>query len=155
MGSGKRGAAAPWVIALVALACSIWAVVDFVAAARPDAPAHVTLQQSAQSAARGPIELHRLLPAAPEDVGTLVLVDGTVIGKGDRDGFWVRDLRDNVVRVRSSERPESGKAVRVVGRLARLAGTAHPPSGAEPGDRVVAGLQVVASGPGAIEAPVD
>ncbi|HEX7090044.1 MAG TPA: hypothetical protein VF192_07895 [Longimicrobiales bacterium] len=113
-----------WGIGLVAILISVWAVLDFVDAVREEAVrgAGAPLAAEAPRSPRDAIELHRLLPDATDDLGTLVRVDGTVaavIG----DGFWLRDLRDNVVFIvdpRASRRRrdaelKAGSAVTVVG----------------------------------------
>ncbi len=147
----RSGAAAAWLIGATAAGCGVWAVADFVLAARPDGPA-VTVLAETPARPGGPVELHQLLGEGEDAAGVLVRVDGNVVGAPDAGGFWVRDLRDNVVYVASDERPRSGAAVRVLGRLARVSG---PTAGARaaPADAplVVRDLRIVASGPAAVE----
>ena len=145
----QSGAAAAWLIGAAAAGCGVWAVADFVRAARPDAPAVVLAEAPARPGAA--VELHQALSRGEDAAGALVRVDGNVVGNPDAAGFWVRDLRDNVVYVASGERPRSGAPVRVLGRLARVGGSsaqAGPPSDAS---RVVRDLRIVASGPAAVE----
>jgi hypothetical protein len=69
------------------------------------------------------IELHRLLPHATRQLGTEVRLDGTVVDAATGPGFWVRDLRDNVVFVdnHGAAAPvEPGDPVRVLGSVALL-----------------------------------
>jgi len=90
-----------WGIGGVALLLSVWAVFDFVDAMREEAARGVAPSTAAEQPPPSPldaVELHRLLPDATDDLGALVRVDGTVAAVG-RDGFWVRDLRDNIVYV--------------------------------------------------------
>jgi hypothetical protein len=113
-----------WGIALVATLIAVWAVLDFVAALREEAVRGVGVPLAAEvrPSPRDAIELHRLLPDATDDLGTLVRVDGTVVAVV-ADGFWLRDLRDNVVfildprtgRRRRGAELKTGAAVTVVG----------------------------------------
>lgn len=113
-----------WGIGLVATLISVWAVLDFVDALREEAVRGVgaPLAAEAPRSPRDAIELHRLLPDATDDLGMLVRVDGTVAAVV-RDGFWLRDLRDNVVfivdprpsRKRRDAELTAGAAVTVVG----------------------------------------
>ncbi len=144
----RSGAAAAWLIGVAAAGCGVWAVADFVLAARPDAPAVVLAEAPARAGAA--VELHQALAQGEDAAGALVRVDGNVVGAADAAGFWVRDLRDNGVYVASGERPRSGAAVRVLGRLARVSG---PPLQVGPADAslVVRGLRIVTSGHAAVE----
>ncbi|HEX9109479.1 MAG TPA: hypothetical protein VF832_19695 [Longimicrobiales bacterium] len=146
----RSGAAAAWLIGAAAAGCGVWAVADFVLAARPDAPAAVLAVAPARSGAA--VDLHQVLDQGEDAAGALVRVDGTVVGDPDAAGFWVRDLRDNVVYVASAERPRSGAAVRVLGRLARFGGPAGARLG-PPADAplVLRDLRIVTSGPAAVE----
>ncbi len=149
-----RGAAAPWFIGLAAVGCGVWAVMDFVAAARPDAPVVVAVDPpAAHSAAGRPVELHRLLADGDglDDVGALVAVDGTVAGAPGASGFGLRDLRDNVVWIDSGARPREGALVRVVGRLDRMAAGPAPARAPAGAGTVVRDVRVAATGPAALE----
>jgi hypothetical protein len=106
-----------WAVGALAAACAIWAVADFVTAARADAPDERILAERSAERSSNAVELHRLLPDASAHVGREVRVDGTVVGAGTAGGFFVRDLRDNVVFVGSPARPGAGTAVRVEGVL--------------------------------------
>ena len=101
MRRASLGAGWAWGIGAVALLLSVWAVLDFLDAMREEAARGVVTSTAAEQAPPSPldaIELHRLLPDATNDLGALVRVDGTVAAvRGD--GFWVRDLRDNIVYV--------------------------------------------------------
>ncbi len=150
----RRGAAAPWFIALAAAGCGIWAVVDFLGAARPDAPAVVAMDApAARSAGDPPVELYRLLADGDclDDVGTLVTVDGTVADAAGGSGFWLSDLRDNVVWIDSGARPRAGDVVRVVGRLERMAAGAPPTRAPANAGTIVHDVRVAAAGPAAVE----
>lgn len=150
----RSGAAAPWLIGMAAAGCGVWAVVDFVAAARPDAPAAVVAEATpARDAAGRAVELHRLLADGDllDDVGALVSVTGQVVDPVGGGGFWVRDLRDYVVRVTSGERPRAGARVRVVGRLDRLAALPRLAEPTDDGASVLRGVQVVARGAAALQ----
>lgn len=149
-----RGAAAPWLIGLAAVGCGMWAVVDFVAAARPDAPGVVAVDPPATRAAAGrPVELHRLLADGDglDDVGALVAMDGTVAGAPGAAGFWLRDLRDNVVWIDSGAQPRAGALVRVVGRLERMAAGPAPARAPAGAGTVVRDVRVAAAGPAALD----
>lgn len=122
-----------WLIAAVAVVLLVWAVLDFV---RLNSDAPIMLAQAPRAAELAPallasnaIALHRLLPDATDDLGTLVRLDGTVVGAVTAHGVWVRDMRDNVVFVVATQLGndavplsslEAGDAVRIVGRVARL-----------------------------------
>ncbi len=148
----RSGAAAPWLIGMAAAVCGTWAVLDFVAAARPDAPALVGAAPAPRDAADQAVELHRLLADGDilDDVGALVSVSGQVVGPVDDAGFWVRDLRDNTVRVSSAARPGVGARVRVVGRLERLPPAPHLTVSPGDGASVVRDVQVVPRAPAAV-----
>lgn len=131
MRRASLGAGWAWGIGLAALVLSVWAVLDFMDAMREEA-ARGTVTAAAAEPAPSPldaIELHRLLPDATDDLGTLVRVDGTVAAVFD-GGFWVRDLRDNVVYVALPARArkrggsaavEPGAAVSVLGVVGLIA----------------------------------
>src|SRR5690606_26608946 len=106
-------------------------VLDFMDAMREEAARGVVTTAAAEPAPSplDAIELHRLLPDATDDLGTLVRVDGTIAAVVG-DGFWVRDLRDNVVYVvlpsrarkrRGTEEVEPGAAVSVLGVVGLVA----------------------------------
>ncbi len=150
----RRGVAAPWLIGLVAVGCGVWAVVDFVGAAQPDEPTAMARTVPVTPVARGrAAELHRLLADGDglDDVGALVSVHGTVVGAARGDGFWVRDLRDNVVWVVSTARPHAGAAVRVTGRLDRMDAGARPEPAPPGAGTLVRDVRVLADGPAAVE----
>ena len=79
----------------------------------------------------------------------LVNLDGTVVGEPDPAGFWVRDLRDNVVYVASGARPRAGASVRVVGRLEHTGVRRRAPR--LPDGALVDDVRVAAGGPAAVE----
>ena len=132
MRRASLGAGWAWGIGAAALLLSVWAVLDFVEAMREEAARGVVASPAAEPAPPSPldaIELHRLLPDATDDLGALVRVDGTVAAVAG-DGFWVRDLRDNVVYVvlpargwkrRGDAELEPGAAVSVLGVVALVA----------------------------------
>jgi hypothetical protein len=127
-----------WSIMTAALVLLIMAVVDFV---NPGSGETVDLRPVAAATERlgrgaaAPTELHHLLPDASADLGRAVQVAGTIIGQVSDAGFWIRDLRDNVVFVGADEgaaagvHPRTGGAVRVRGVVALF-----PP--AEPDERL-------------------
>ncbi|HET9983930.1 MAG TPA: hypothetical protein VFQ38_10100 [Longimicrobiales bacterium] len=116
----RRGVVGAWAVGALAAACALWAVADFVVAARADAPDERILAERPAGERGDVVELHRLLPDASDHVGRAVRVDGTVVGAGTAGGFFVRDLRDNVVFVGSAARPGAGTPVRVEGVLEPL-----------------------------------
>ncbi len=86
----RRGVVTPWLIGLVAAGCGVWAVVDFVGAARADEPAAgVVTALPVRTAGGTPAALHRLLADGDglDDVGALVSVEGTVAGAADGAGL--------------------------------------------------------------------
>ncbi|HEX6940391.1 MAG TPA: hypothetical protein VF158_13335 [Longimicrobiales bacterium] len=122
------GAVWTWFIGIVAVGLFAWGVADLVGVGAGE-PAAATWAPAAAEIERGGrsetiVELHRLLPDATDDLGRLVAVDGTVVGEASAAGFWVRDLRDNIVFVGDGSgghpRIEAGDEVRVVGRVALL-----------------------------------
>lgn len=112
-----------------ALALFAMAVVDFI---NPGDGETIDLRQEASAERRpggaigpGPIELHHLLPDASADLGRAVQVAGTIVGQVSDAGFWVRDLRDNLIYIgaenaASTARPRTGGTVRVRGVIAVL-----------------------------------
>ncbi len=126
--TGPEGTGWSWFIGAVAVGLFAWGVAELLGVG-PGGPAVTTSTPiAAEIAPAGrsePImELHRLLPDATDDLGRLVSVDGTVVGDASPAGFWVRDLRDNIVFVgEGTGGPPgltAGDAVRVVGRVALL-----------------------------------
>lgn len=115
MGGRRTLAAGPWIIGLAAVLLAVWAVVDFARAGAPDVPNAAILAAGTDG---GGIELHR---DASGDVGRRVRLDGTVVGMPTPGGFWVRDIRDNLVFVGSRAKVGTGAPVRVAGTLARFA----------------------------------
>lgn len=130
MGRRLREADSAWLIGLIALGLMVWGVIEFlqIGTERPIQIAEISpaAEEAGRtgSVGRGAIELHRLLPDATQQLGTEVRLDGTVVGDATRSGFWVRDLRDNVVFVEtgvdSSDMPVRGDPVRVLGIVALL-----------------------------------
>lgn len=130
---GSDGAAWSWLITLAALALLVWAVVDFVQPGGDGRLRPVVAPAGAESVVAAPvgeaIELHRLLPDATDDLGKPVRLDGTVVGESSPVGFWVRDLRDNIILVAIADpggdpafpAVDQGDAVRVRGVVALLA----------------------------------
>ncbi|HEX7118694.1 MAG TPA: hypothetical protein VF212_07905 [Longimicrobiales bacterium] len=123
-----EGAGWTWFIGIVALGLFGWGVAELMGVGA-GVPASVTSAQLAAELAppggnESIVELHRLLPDATDDLGRMVAVDGTVVGEASNSGFWVRDLRDNIVFVGAGTDPmpriETGDDVRVVGRVALL-----------------------------------
>lgn len=158
---GDRG----WSLTIILIAAGllVMAAIDFI---RPDRGETVDLGARTEWAGMGRggevVELHRLLPDATADLGREVLVAGTIVGEVDTEGFWVRDLRDNIIHISDRSggaemglrRP--GQTVRVRGTIAILA----PPDQA--GRLRAAGLVIsagsnlireieVQAGPGGIE----
>lgn len=125
-----------WSILAAALVLLILAVVDFV---RPEYGETVDLraqtaagQLAGRTGSAELAELHHLLPDASADLGRAVQVAGTVVGQAAAAGFWVRDLRDNIVFVGEDTtdaanhvQPRTGRAVRVRGVIT-LFPTAEP-----------------------------
>jgi hypothetical protein len=116
-----------WSIGLVALALLVMAIVEF---ARPGSGETVDLSGETQTGgprARsgiGPPELHQLLPDPSADLGRAVQVAGAIIGQVSAAGFWVRDLRVNIVFIRDEAasprtgvQPRPGATVRVRGLI--------------------------------------
>jgi hypothetical protein len=95
-------AAWSWFISLIAFGLVFWAIVEFL---NPRAGSSLRIVPATETAVAWPdlveatVELHRLLPDATDDLGRPVQVDGTVVGESSAAGFWVRDLRDNVVYI--------------------------------------------------------
>jgi len=121
------GASWAWGIGVAALLLSVWAVLDFLDAMREEATRGVVASTADEPKPPSPldaVELHRLLPDATDDLGVLVRVDGTVAAVA-KDGFWVRDLRDNVVYVvlPSGARKRRGEAALVPGAAVSVLGT--------------------------------
>lgn len=129
-----------WMIMAAALALLVMAVFDFVHPGegetvdlRPEAAAD---QRLGLRGGAGLTELHHLLPDASADLGRAVQVAGTIVGQVSDVGFWVRDLRDNIVFIGAdpadeafNARPRTGVAVRVRGVIALF-----PPE--EPAERL-------------------
>lgn len=129
-----EGAAGSWLISLIAGALLFWAVMELLELrGGPQvggfhAVSSVATEPGALPAFDSAIELHRLLPDATGSIGRTVRLDGSIVGEASALGFWVRDLRDNIVFVtagaegRSQPRDElrAGDAVRVYGVIARL-----------------------------------
>lgn len=130
-------AAGSWLIGLIATALVLWAATEFVGfdrggrAAGFDAVPVVSADPGLQLAANDVVEMHRLLPDATGAIGRTVLLAGTVVGEASPVGFWVRDLRDNIVFVsvaadtmdaEGQARPElrAGDPVRVRGVVTLL-----------------------------------
>lgn len=127
MKQSRRDTGWSWSIGLVALALFTVAIIQL---ARPGAGETVDLTagQTADLANMrgnsGLAELHRLLPNASADLGRPVRVAGTIIGQPSPAGFWVRDLRDNVVFIMidstiplAQNEARAGRAVRVRGNI--------------------------------------
>lgn len=119
-----------WSIGVVAAGLLIMAVIEFV---RPRSGETVDLSGGIPAAetsdgmhlGSGTPELYRILPDASADLGRTVQVAGTIIGHPSGEGFWVRDLRDNIIFIadraltpgdQGAARP--GRAVRVRGVIA-------------------------------------
>lgn len=130
-------AAGSWLIGLIAAALLFWAVAEFIGLDRGsrttsfDAASPLSAEPGLQLAANDEVEMHRLLPDATGSIGRTVLLAGTVVGEASPVGFWVRDLRDNIVFVsvaadsgeaEGQARPElrAGDLVRVRGIVALL-----------------------------------
>lgn len=104
-----------WIIGVAALALAGWAVVDLIHA-DAELPAIRSVPAPAAAEAIGSpggiVPLHRLLPDATDDLGRRVRLDGVVVGAVLPAGFWVRDLRDNIVFVAVSAPGDGRPAVR-------------------------------------------
>jgi hypothetical protein len=137
-----------WSIGLIALALLSVAVIQII---RPgsgeivDLSAGRTADLANIHTGSGLAELHRFLPNASADLGRPVLVAGTIVGQPSRSGFWVRDLRDNIVFVMidpsypGGGEPRPGRVVRVRGVIVLF-----PP--AEQADRLHAAGLVIPAG---------
>ncbi|MDX1568348.1 MAG: hypothetical protein R3223_11145 [Longimicrobiales bacterium] len=68
------------------------------------------------------VDLEEAYPLTEEDLGDILLVNGTVIGQPVEDGFFVRTEYDRVIFVQSSADIEPGEIVSVAGVL-EAAGT--------------------------------
>lgn len=142
-----------WAIVIASLVLFILAVADFI---RPDGVTSLDLagwrpvQEEPPSvwAMEESLEFFRLLPDATDDLGRAVRVDGAVVGRPMSSGFWVRDLRDNIVFVsHSSERAfrNSRRVVRPGGSV-RVRGVVSLFPSAEQAEQLrLAGLVVPAS----------
>jgi len=114
-------------IVFVAAVLLFWAVAELLGLRldRPGPLLSTGAPITTEVTSSGPIALHRLLPDASNDLGRLVTLDGTVVGDPSRSGFWVKDLRDNVVFVSGESgadlaEVEAGSVVRVLGVIVRL-----------------------------------
>lgn len=124
-GTDPDGTGWTWFICIAAVGLFIWGVAELIGVGGSE-PAMIQVGSMAtELGATGRddavVELHRLLPDATDDLGRLVSVDGAVVGEASRVGFWLRDLRDNIVFVDAggdASRIEPGAEVRVVGRVA-------------------------------------
>lgn len=112
-----RGAVGSWLISLVVGAFVFWVVLELLGVRSVPSGEFVTSTDA--------IELHRLLPEVTGSLGRVVRLDGAVVGGVLDDGFWVRDLRDNIIfvgvdpadRVAVLDGLRAGTAVRVHGVL--------------------------------------
>lgn len=124
-GTDPDGAGWTWFICIAAVVLFVWGVAELIGVGGSE-PAVIQAGSMATGLGAAPrddavVELHRLLPDATDDLGRLVSVDGAVVGEASRAGFWVRDLRDNIVFVDVEgglTRISAGAEVRVVGRVA-------------------------------------
>jgi hypothetical protein len=121
----RREAAWTGLIALCALALLVLAVLELVDPGRGETMIRPAAENQLLAApGRLVTELHRLLPDATDQVGRPARLDGTVVGQPAPQGFWVRDLRDNIVFVGfappSAPPPalRAGSTVRVWGKVA-------------------------------------
>lgn len=127
MSASRRDVGWTWSIGVIALALLVLAIIDF---ARPgsgetvDLSGGPTADRLLARAGTGLAELYHLLPDATADLGRAVQVAGTVTGQPTGMGFWVRDLRDNIVFVStgapaasSGSQPRAGAAVRARGLI--------------------------------------
>lgn len=136
-------------IVLVAAVLLIMAALDFI---RPDGGETVDLSLEPNRASTttrrqlDDVELHHLLPDATADLGRRVLVAGTIIGRPAVDGFWVRDLRDNIIFVAAPSSDGESAGLTRAGRTVRVRGTValFPP--AEQADRLRAAGLVISAG---------
>lgn len=149
MAGSRRDTGWSWTIALVAAGLLVMAAIDLI---RPGSGATVDLsleQNSAGTSARrvsDDVELYHLLPDASADLGRTVLVAGMIVGQVSGGGFWVRDLRDNIVFIAdetaeldAGRNPRPGRAVRIRGAIALF-----PPT--EQADRLRAAGLVLSTG---------
>lgn len=120
------GRAWPWLISLIAFVLFLWGVAELlgIGGGGPRFATSTTIAAEVLPTGAGEraTELHHLLPDATDDLGRLVFIDGTVVGDTSPAGFWVRDLRDNIIFVdgEATTRLETGDAVRIVGHIALL-----------------------------------
>jgi len=123
-GSESSGTGWTWFIYIVVFGLVAWGVAELigVGAGRADVVRSTTAGLGGVVRDDPIVELHRLLPDATDDLGRPVSVDGAVVGEASRAGFWLRDLRDNIVFVdvegAGYASVEAGDEVRVVGRVA-------------------------------------
>jgi len=135
-------------IVLVAAGLLVMAALDFI---RPDTGETVDLSlepgraNASTSRSVDDVELHHLLPDATADLGRRVFVAGTVVGQPAEGGFWVRDLRDNIVFIANRSVGESAGPTRA-GQPVRVRGTValFPP--AEQAGRLQAAGLVISAG---------
>jgi len=128
-GTEPNGAGWTWFICIAAVGLFLWGVAELIGVGGSGAEmarsGGALLDLGARIRDDPVIELHRLLPDATDDLGRSVTVDGAVVGEASRMGFWIRDLRDNIVFVDAeggTHAPvETGTEVRVVGRVALFA----------------------------------
>lgn len=92
------------------------------------------------------VELYRLLPDAAADLGRRVLVAGTIVGQPAHGGFWVRDLRDNIIFIADHSGGSESAGLTRAGRTVRVRGAVaiFPP--AEQADRLQAAGLVISAG---------
>lgn len=121
----RKEAAWTGLIALCALTLVVMAVLELIDPGRGETMIRPTgNEQLFAEPGRIVTELHRLLPDATDQVGRPTRLDGTVVGHPAPNGFWVRDLRDNIVFVAFAPpaSPPSalraGSTVRVWGKVA-------------------------------------
>lgn len=149
MSGSRRDTGWTWTIALVAAGLLVMAAIDLI---RPGSGATVDLSlepNSAGARARSgadDVELYRLLPDASADLGRTVLVAGMIVGQVSGGGFWVRDLRDNIIFIVDEAAELEAGGVQRPGRAVRVRGAIALFSPAEQADRLRAAGLVLSAG---------
>ncbi|MFW6201850.1 MAG: hypothetical protein ACOC8B_04685 [Gemmatimonadota bacterium] len=124
LGSGRGGEdriAAVIVVAAVVLVAA--AVLDIARGSGSARVEGLAVESASEGGARpaGAVPLYTLLPDLTDDLGRVVRLEGTVAAVDAGAGYWVVDMRGNVVYVGAAGAPAGsvarGDAVRVTGRV--------------------------------------
>lgn len=76
-----------------------------------------TAETEPQLVVPGAVELEKALPITAEDVGDVILVSGTAIGKPAISGFFLQTAGNRVLFVESNQAVTVGQRVRAAGPL--------------------------------------